>query len=128
MPEGEENSALRGRVPLPREDALKGRVGDLKNLAGGGGDAVGVACATADNPENPVIGIDEKELALLVGGCDVVVGEVVADQLGTLGHAEGLETVALAPMPEAKGEPDGVGVEEGRGGCKRLEIGRQLVD
>ena len=32
----------------------------------GGGNAERMGCAAADNPENPVVGIDKKELPLFV--------------------------------------------------------------
>ena len=98
---------------------------DLENLAGVGGDAVGVAGAATHNPEDGVVSIDQKELAALVGEGDMVVGEPVANELCAMLHAEGLEAVALVPLAQSHGHTEGVGIEEGRGGGKGLEIGRK---
>ncbi len=81
--------------------------------AGVGGDAVGMAGSATDNPEDGVGGIDKQELGLFVGLAVFVVGEIVAEELGAVCHAEGLEAVGGVPVAEAQGEGDGVGIEGG---------------
>lgn len=77
---------------------------------------MGMGGAAADNPEDGVVGVDEEELGLFLGEGVFVVGEVVGDELGSMGHAQGLEAVGLAPMAQGEGEAHGVGIEEdGRG-------------
>ena len=88
---------------------------------------VGVAGAVTDNPEDGVVGIDEEELLFFVGEGEMVVGEEVADQLGAVGHAEGLEAVSVAPMAQGEGLAEGVGVEEDGVGREGLEVGRKEV-
>ena len=101
---------------------------DLEDAAGGGGDAVGVAGAVTDNPEDGVVGVDEEELALLGRQGEMVVGEEVADQLGAVGHTEGLETVAVAPMAQGEGLAEGIGIEEDGVGREGLVVGRKGVE
>ena len=79
--------------------------------------------ATADDPENDVVGIDEEELALFVEEREVVVGEIVAEELGAVLHAEWLEAVAFTPVAEREGLAEGVGVEEGGAGGAGAEVG-----
>ena len=69
--------------------------------------------AAAYNPKDAVGGIDEEELALLVGKAVFVVGEEVAEELCAMLHAEGLETVGLTPVAQGEGEREAVGIEEG---------------
>lgn len=67
---------------------------------------------TADNPQDGVGGIDKQQLALFVEKGVLVVGEKIAQELGPPRHAQGLETVALAPMAEREGENNFVGIEK----------------
>ena len=59
---------------------------------------MGVTCTVVDYPENVVVGIDQNELGLLVGLTIFMVGEVVAQKLGAMGHTKGLKTVTRPPM------------------------------
>ena len=71
---------------------------DEKDLSSIGGNTVGVTCTVVDYPENVVVGIDQNELGLLVGLTIFMVGEVIAQKLGAMGHTEGLKTVTRPPM------------------------------
>ena len=80
---------------------------------GAGGDAVGMVGTAADNPENGTGGIGEEQLGGLLRGGVVMVGEIVADELAAPPHAQGLETVAMLPVPQRQWLHDGVGIEKG---------------
>ena len=95
---------------------------DDEDAAGTGGDAMGMAGALADYPEYVVVGIDEEQLGLFVRMAEFVVGEVVAEQLGSVNHAEGLETVARLPMAQTQWQDDGVGIEGGLVGWQQFGI------
>lgn len=69
--------------------------------------------AAADNPQDGAGGINKKELPLLVEQAEMMVGEVVAEELGAGGHAEGLEAVAFVPVAQGERQRDGVGIEKG---------------
>ena len=72
-------------------------------MLGLGSDAVGVAGAAAYNPKNVVGGVDKEELCQFVGLAVFVVGEIVAEQLGAVGHAKWLEAVGRLPVAETQG-------------------------
>ena len=86
--------------------------GDKEQVPRGRGYAAVVGGATPHYPEYAVGGVDQQQLALLVEERILVVGEVVAYQLGSAAHAERLETVGGVPVAEGEGQRNGVGVEE----------------
>ena len=87
---------------------------------------MGMGRAVTHNPKDGIGGVDKKKLTLFVEQAELMVGEEIAEELGTMGHAERLETVALTPMTQGERQTDGVGIEKGRVcaendecGCKR---------
>ena len=89
---------------------------------------MGMGRAVTHNPKDGIGGVDKKKLTLFVEQAELMVGEEIAEELGTMGHAERLETVALTPMTQGERQTDGVGIEKGLGGRQRARIEGEVGD
>ena len=83
---------------------------------------MGVVGAAAYEPKDSVVGIDKEQLLAFFRRSEFVVGEIVAQKLRPMCHAEGLKTVAPLPMAQTDWEGERVGIEDGSVGGQMLGI------
>ncbi len=84
--------------------------GDKESVGGRRSDTESVVGTETHEPNNAVVGCDEEMKVLPLDAADLEVFEEVAHQTGMI-HAEGLETVGLAPRTQREGEREGVGID-----------------
>ncbi len=81
--------------------------------------------ASAHNPQDMVVGIDQQKLPLLVKEAELMVGEIVADQLGAV-DTQRVETVANVPRSQTDRQHNCVGIENSPAG-RQLEKLRTVL-